>query len=56
MIRENLSCHFKIISNIATIIFYIYDYTNLKFTYFNHKHSNNHNYLFQLSKRTISIK
>jgi hypothetical protein len=56
MIREKLSCYIKIISNVTTIIIHIYYYSNLKIICFNHKRSNNHNDLFQLSKHIINIK
>jgi hypothetical protein len=56
MIREKLSCYFKIISNIAEIIIHICYYRNLKIIYSNHKYNNNNNYMFELLKYTISIK
>jgi hypothetical protein len=56
MTREKLSYYLKIISNITIIIIHIYYYSNLKIIYSNHKRSNNHKYLFQLSKHTINIK
>jgi hypothetical protein len=56
MTREKLSRYLKIISNVTTIIIHIYYYSNLKIICSNHKRSNNHNYLFQLSKQTINIK
>jgi hypothetical protein len=46
MTREKLSCYFKIISNVTTIKIHFCYYSNPKIIYFNHKRSNNHNYLF----------
>jgi hypothetical protein len=57
MTKEKLSCHLKIISNVTIIIIHIYYYNNLKIIYFNHKLSNNHNYLFHFktyNKRQIT--